>query len=411
MSTRIIMLALTLTRIRRNPMVNPVHLKQAVLQKTFKERFGSSPDQIIIRSPGRINLIGEHTDYNEGFVLPAAVDLGIYFVVAPRNDGNFHFIAADMNDSFACSVRALDPSPKGWPNYLLGVIDQMLKTGRVLGGCNVVFGGDIPIGAGLSSSAAVEAGFAFALNKIFLLGLSPIDLVHIAQNAEREFVGVQCGIMDQFINIFGKEKKVLRLDCRTLEYSYFPFEYDHVCFVLCDTGVSRQLAASEYNVRRSQCEAGVALIRNDDCKVKNLRDVTIADLKRYCHQMDPVLYKRCEYVVKENARVTAVCEALINNDLNSVGQLMFQSHAGLRDGYEVSCRELDLLVDIASTIPGVIGARMMGAGFGGCTLNLIEKKHSKDFIRVIRSEYGKTTGREMLSYIVRIRAGTGEILR
>ncbi len=388
-------------------MNEPSHSKQLLLQKIFAHRFDNHTDKVVVRSPGRINLIGEHTDYNEGFVLPAAINLGICFVVAPRNDREFHFVAADMmEEEFECTLQTLNKSSKSWPNYLLGVIEQMVKAGHDLHGCNVVFGGDIPIGAGLSSSAAVEAGFAFALNTIFSLGLTPVELVHIAQKAEREFVGVQCGIMDQFINIFSKEKKVLRLDCRTLEYEYFPFEYDHVCFVLCDTGVSRQLAASQYNTRRSQCEGGVAFLQKYDATIKSLRDVTMELLEQYKNVFDPLLYKRCEYVVRENARVLSACEALLSHDLHAFGRLMFQSHAGLRDGYEVSCRELDLLVDIASTVPGVIGARMMGAGFGGCTLNLVGKRHCEEFTQIICSEYKKATNRDMQTYVVQIQAGT-----
>ncbi len=385
----------------------PIHPKQALLQKIFTDRFGNPSGTITVRSPGRINLIGEHTDYNEGFVLPGAIDLGIYFIAAPRNDDKFNFVAADMGEDFTCTLRSLKKSSQGWPNYLLGVIVQIVRTGRTLRGCDVVFGGDVPIGAGLSSSAAVEAGFAFALNTMFSLNLSPIELVHAAQNAEREFVGVRCGIMDQFINIFGKEKHVLRLDCRTLEYEYFPFDYDHVCFVLCDTGVSRQLAASEYNTRRSQCEAGVAVLQKHNPAVKSLRDATPEQLSRYIKLLDPLLYKRCEYVVSENARVLSACKALLCNDLPSVGRLMYESHAGLRDGYEVSCRELDLLVDIAATVPGVFGARMMGAGFGGCTLNLIERHRVADFIQIVNSEYEKTTHRGVPTYVVQIQAGTG----
>jgi galactokinase len=388
-------------------MSTPVHPKQAQLQKIFTDRFGNPPGTITVRSPGRINLIGEHTDYNEGFVLPGAIDQGICFIAAPRNDDKINFIAADMDEDFTCTLRSLKKSSQGWPNYLLGVIEQIVKTGRTLRGCDVIFGGDVPIGAGLSSSAAVEAGFAFALNTMFSLNLSPIELVHVAQNAEREFVGVQCGIMDQFINIFGKEKHVLRLDCRTLEYEYFPFDYDHACFVLCDTGVNRQLAASEYNARRSQCKAGVAVLQKDNPAVKSLRDVTPEHLLQYIHILDPLLYKRCEYVVSENARVLSVCKALLSNDLPSVGRLMYESHAGLRDGYEVSCRELDLLVDIAATVPGVYGARMMGAGFGGCTLNLIERRRVADFIQIVNSEYKKTVHRGVPTYVVQIQVGTG----
>jgi galactokinase len=384
----------------------PLQEKERLLEEIFAAKFGTRPDRIIVRSPGRINLLGEHTDYNEGYVLPAAIDKGISFVVAPRKDAEFHFVAVDMQEEFACSLRSLKKSSKGWPSYLMGVIEQMLKADRDVRGCDVVFGGSVPIGAGLSSSAALEAGFAFALNVLFSLGFDGLELVHIARKAENEFVGVQCGIMDQFVNIFGQEKKVLRLDCRTLQHEYFPFEYDHVIFVLCDTGVRRTLSSSEYNVRRSQCESGVALLQKHDTAVKSLRDVSMELLNRYGNDLEPVVFKRCAYVVRENARVMSACEALLRGDLHSFGELMFQSHAGLRDEYEVSCHELDLLVDVASRVRGVIGARMMGAGFGGCTLNLVEKKDCEEFIQVVQSEYKKTTGRDAKTFVVQIQTGT-----
>jgi galactokinase len=380
--------------------------KERLLEEIFVGRFGNRPDRIVVRSPGRINLLGEHTDYNEGYVLPAAIDKGISFVVVPRKDTGFHFSAVDMQEEFACSLRSLKKSSKGWTNYLMGVVDQILKAGRNMQGCDAVFGGNIPIGAGLSSSAALEAGFAFALNILFSLGFDRLELVRLARKAENEFVGVQCGIMDQFINIFGQEKKALRLGCRTLQYEYFPFEYDHVCFVLCDTGVRRTLSSSEYNVRRSQCESGVSLLQKHVAAIKSLRDVSIELLSRYRNELEPVVFKRCAYVVRENARVLSAGEALLRGDLHSFGELMFQSHAGLRDEYEVSCRELDLLVDVASRVPGVIGARMMGAGFGGCTLNLVEKKHCEEFIQIVQSEYKKTTGRDAKTFVVQIQAGT-----
>ena len=380
--------------------------EQRLVEETFASRFGETTDKIVVRSPGRINLIGEHTDYNKGFVLPTAIDKCMYFVVAPRKDNEFHFFAADIEEEFNSTIQSIQKSPKGWPNYLMGVIEQILKAGRELRGCNVVFGGDIPIGAGLSSSAALEAGFAFALNTLFSLGFDKLELVHIAQNAEKEFVGVQCGIMDQFINIFGQEGKVLRLDCKTLEYEYFPFEYNHVRFVLCDTGVSRELSSSEYNVRRSQCETGVAVLQKHDTTIKSLRDVNLEFLELYKDILDPIVFKRCAYVIHENGRVLSACKALLHNDLLTFGQLMFQSHTGLRDEYEVSCRELDILVNIATQISGLLGARMMGAGFGGCTLNLVEEKQCTEFLRTIQSKYKKATGRDLQTYIAQIHAGT-----
>ncbi len=384
----------------------PTPNRLRLLTETFATRFGDRQDKIMVRSPGRINLIGEHTDYNEGFVLPAAIDRAIWFVVAPRADGQFHFVAADLHEDFVCTRTTLRKSAQAWPNYLMGVLEQISKAGRELPGCEGVFGGDVPIGAGLSSSAAITAGFAFALNALFELGFDRQQLVRLAQKAENEFVGVQCGIMDQFINLFGREQQVLQLDCRTLAYEYFPFAHEGVCFVLCDTGVRRRLAASEYNVRRRQCESGVAVLRRHQPAVQSLRDVSLEMLAACRPELEPVSYQRCAYVIRENARVLAACEALLHNDLQAFGALMFESHAGLRDEYEVSCRELDLLVEIARGVPGVLGSRMMGAGFGGCTLNLVEKDRLAQFEAAVHAEYRRSAGRPAVTHVVHPSAGT-----
>lgn len=360
----------------------------------------------MVRSPGRINLIGEHTDYNEGFVLPAAIDRAIWLAAAPRTDGQFHFVAADLHELFTCTWQSLRPCSQTWPNYLMGVLAQMRRAGSEVPGCEAVFGGDVPIGAGLSSSAAMTAGFAFALNVLFGLGFDRWQLAHLAQQAEHEFAGVPCGIMDQFSNLFGGEQKVVRLDCRTLAYEYFPFAHDDACFVLCDSGVRRRLAASEYSVRRRQCESGVTVLRRHQPAVQSLRDVSLELLASCRKELEPVIYRRCAYVVRENARVLAACQALQRDDLHAFGALMFESHAGLRDEYEVSCPELDVLVGIARQVPGVLGSRMMGAGFGGCTLNLVATEQLAHFETVVHTEYSRRTGGRADIHIVRPAAGT-----
>lgn len=388
----------------------PVKNLTRIVDKIFLEKFGKKDGRIIVRSPGRVNLIGEHTDYNEGFVLPAAVDKAIFFAVAPRTDRCCRFYAADLEASYECDLDSIQKSPEGWPNYLLGVIDQLRKAGNEVEGCDLVFGGDIPIGAGLSSSAALEAGFAFALNDLFELGVDRLDLVKLAHRAENEFVGVQCGIMDQFVNIFGEPKKVLRLDCRSLEFEYYPFERDDIRIVLCDTQVRRALASSEYNVRRRQCEAGVEALRRYDGRLKSLRDVGQDFLSEHRNDLEPVVYKRCDYVVRENIRVAQACEDLQRNDFHSFGQRMYQSHRGLRDDYEVSCPELDVLVELASAIDGVLGARMMGAGFGGCTINLVEEAHVHDFVETIGRRFQERMGGQIKVCATSIQSGTTKLV-
>lgn len=388
-------------------------LSKLVTQK-FQELFNEKP--LLIRSPGRVNLIGEHTDYNEGFVLPAAIDKAIYFAISPRDDKKCSLFALDMNDSYQFTARlvfdeskrvnSLQFSEKHWPNYLMGVVDQILKMGYDLKGFNCVFGGDIPIGAGMSSSAAIEAGLAFALNHIFNLGIDKLSLVKLAQKAENEFVGVKCGIMDQYINIFGKYGNVLRIDCRSLGYDYFPFGYNGISIVLFDTGVSHSLASSEYNQRRKECSKGVETIKKDNPTVKSLRDVTLVMLNDYKNKLDSKVFMRCKYVVEENDRIMKACESLNKKDLKSFGKLMYQTHHGLSKDYEVSCKELDYLVEFTTENYGVYGSRMMGGGFGGCTINLIENKVVDETKKIISEKYKQKFNIDLKTYITSIGNGT-----
>ncbi len=374
------------------------------VEKKFKELFGEQP--VLVRSPGRVNLIGEHTDYNLGYVLPAAIDKAIYFAIAPRNDDKCMLFAYDMKENFEFRISNFGFTEKGWPNYLMGVVDQLLKMGKKIKGFNCVFGGDIPIGAGLSSSAAIEAGLAFALNNIFNLEIDKLSLVKLAQKAENEFVGVQCGIMDQYINIFGEAGKVLKIDCRSLEYEYFPFEFDNVSIVLFDTQVSHSLASSEYNQRRKECSSGVEIIKKNNSSVQSLRDVSIEMLGEYEDKIDPVTFKRCKYVVEENTRLLKACSSLVKGDLKAFGKLMFQTHEGLSKQYEVSCAELDFLVNIVRNNPAVYGSRMMGGGFGGCTINLVENKGVNELIADVAKSYKQKFNIEMKSYVTLIGKGT-----
>ncbi len=375
-----------------------------VISARFRKRFAERP--LLVVSPGRVNLIGEHTDYNEGFVLPGATDKAVVFAVSPRADGVCHLVSHDYDQEFRCEIDALHRSPLRWPDYLQGVLDQFLRAGHRIGGFNCVFGGDIPIGAGMSSSAAIEGGLAFALNAISGLKLDSLTLVKMAQKAEHEFVGVRCGIMDQFINILGRERSVLKIDCRSLEFEPFPFEREDLRVVVSDTLVRRELASSEYNVRRGQCEAGVNVLKAHDPSLRSLRDVGLDLLREHRSELDPVVYRRCEYVVRENIRVTEACAALARNDFAVFGGLMNLSHAGLRDDYEVSSAELDALVEAARRVPGVLGARMMGAGFGGCTISLVEAEAVPEFQARVARDYEGVTGKVPKIHVIRIEAGT-----
>ncbi len=382
-------------------------MKVKAIQSKFRDIFHEEP--LLIRSPGRVNLIGEHTDYNEGFVLPAAIDKEIILALRPSGKLKSSLYAADLNDYFEFQIDSIKKFDNGWPNYLLGVVNQLQKQSYKIEGFNCVFGGDIPVGAGLSSSAAIEAGLAFALNEIFGLGIDKLNLVKMAQKAENEFVGVQCGIMDQFVNIFGAKNKALKLDCRSLVYEYYPFVLDDVSIVLCDTQVSHSLASSEYNIRRQQCERGVIALQKTNPNIRSLRDVTIEMLESHKDIINPISYIRCFYVICENNRLIAACDDLKKGDLKAFGEKMYLTHTGLRDNYEVSCPELDFLVDLTLDIDDVLGSRMMGGGFGGCTINLIKQEDLDEIIKEIQIMYKFKWGGNLKVYVTNIEAGTSII--
>ena len=375
-----------------------------VIRECFKEKFKANPQ--LFKSPGRINLIGEHTDYNEGFVLPASIDKAIYFAIAPNNLNKFRFFAFDLSECFETEISEIKPVKVAWANFLLGVIAQFIKVTKKVPGFDCVFGGDVPLGAGMSSSAAIECGLAFAINNIFHFNFPKLDLVKFSQKAEHEYAGVQCGIMDQFAVMFGKENKVIKLDCRSLEYEYFPFSMENHLLVLVNTGVKHSLASSEYNNRRVQCEEGVKLLQEFDPLIKSLRDVSLELLEKHKSDFDPITYKRCNYVVKENKRLEYACGALASSDYNLFGQYMYGSHEGLKKNYEVSCKELDTLVNLAKNSKGVLGARMMGGGFGGCTINLIERSYVHSFEKYIAENYKTPDGKNPEIYKVVIEDGT-----
>ena len=379
------------------------------LHSQFRQHFGYVP--LLVRAPGRVNLIGEHTDYNGGFVLPAAVDKEAGFAVGLNGGTEIRLVAHDLGQTFRLAdVATLRPSATPWANYLLGVAAQFGQRGVAVPGFDCVFGGTIPMGAGMSSSAAVECGLAFALDQLLGTGFDRLELARIAQQAEHTYAGVQCGIMDQFASLFGRAGQVVRLDCRSLDYAYFPFDTQACRIVLCNSGVKHSLASSAYNTRRQECERGVAVLQAHHAGIGSLRDATLAQLAAHRAELGDPVFRRCAYVVQENIRVETACAHLEAGDLAAFGREMYASHAGLRDDYEVSCAELDALVEAARAAPGVFGARMMGGGFGGCTINLVAPAQVEGFIASVSAAYQQRFGRVLETYQTTIVAGVGAVV-
>lgn len=355
------------------------------VKSKFIQLFGENP--LMIKSPGRVNLIGEHTDYNNGFVLPAAVDKAIYFAIRPNQTNHFRFFAFDLDEGYETPIEHIEKCDKHWANYLLGVIAQFVKDGKNVPGFDCVFGGDVPLGAGMSSSAAIECGMAFALNHLNDFDYNTLRLCQFAQLAEHEYADVQCGIMDQFASMHGQANHVIKLDCRSLEYELFPFSMSDYMLILVNTGIKHALASSKYNQRRKECEEGVRILQLFYPEVQSLRDSKFDMMQEHQSEFSEDVYKRSTYIIEENQRVENACKALLDNDFNTFGQLMFASHKGLQEKFEVSCVELDQLVSLAATIDGVIGSRMMGGGFGGCTINLVKRKSAGHFTETIKKRY------------------------
>ena len=378
-----------------------------LLKQTFIDSFKSKP--IIVRSPGRVNLIGEHTDYNQGFVLPAAINKAVYIAIGARDDNELHFVAMDLNKQYAGSLDKISPTPEHWPDYILGVVDQLQKNGYSLKGFNCIVTGDIPQGGGMSSSAALECATLFSINELFQLGIDKISMVKMAQRAENVFVGVKCGIMDQFASVFGKEDHVIKLDCRSLEYEYYPFDLSGIKIVLLDTAVKHSLASSEYNTRRAQCEQGVGWVKEHYNEVNSLRDISMEQLHAHVRPKDELIFRRCAYVVGEISRLQQACNDLLNGNIAAFGKKMFETHDGLSKQYEVSCKELDFLVDSVRDEKAVLGARMMGGGFGGCTINLIKEESIEPLIEKLEVKYKKAMQKDMKAYVAQIENGTSRI--
>jgi galactokinase len=374
------------------------------LKNTFKRLFNVEP--ILVRSPGRINIIGEHTDYNGGFVMPAAIDKAIYVAISKREDEEIHLFSESYQQFDISSIKSLKKSENSWANYILGVADQLKERGHRLGGFNFYIDGDVPLGAGLSSSAAVECATGFALDQLFSLSVPKIDIALIAQKAEQTFAGVNCGIMDQFASVFGKKDQAIMLDCRSMKHIYIPLKLDGYKLLLLNTNVKHALADSAYNKRRSQCEQGVAWVKEHYPNVSTLRDVDLAMLETHVKPKDLEVYTKCSFVVKEIGRLLTAAEQLENGNLQGLGKLMFETHEGLSKDYEVSCKELDFLVDAVKPLDYVLGARMMGGGFGGCTINIVKDEKIADLIEALSSKYLLQFGLKLGSYTVQTDNGT-----
>ena len=355
-----------------------------LIREKFKSLYGT--DGVIYTSPGRINLIGEHTDYNGGFVLPGAIDKAMYCEIKPNGTDKVRAFALDLEESAEFGLGENDLPSKQWAKYIYGVCREIIKKGKTVAGFDCVFAGDVPLGAGMSSSAALESCFGFAINDTFNLGLDRFELALIGQATEHNYVGVMCGIMDQFASCFGKEGSLIRLDCRSLEYEYIPFNPEGYRLVLINTCVSHNLAEGAYNKRRQSCENVAAAIRKHHPEVELLRDANLDMLREVANEVSAEDYIRAEFVIEEIKRMDEACDALKAGDYETVGKKMHETHIGLSRKYEVSCPELDFLNDIAREC-GVAGSRVMGGGFGGCTINLVKNELHDGFIKRATESY------------------------
>jgi galactokinase len=379
-----------------------------VLARKFAGMFGESPR--IYRAPGRVNLIGEHTDYNDGLVMPAAIGFYTWAAIAPRSDRKVVIHSENFSACTEFDLNHLPASRAGqWSDYAIGVAKMLEASGSRLSGANLLIAGNVPQGAGLSSSASMEVAVGYALLEMTGQTINLTKLARLCQQAENEFVGARCGIMDQFIACHGKRDHALLLDCRSMEYRLLPLRGD-ARLVICNTMIKHNHATGEYNRRRSECEAGVGYIAKNHQSVRALRDASLADLAVCRSELPETILRRCRHVIQENIRVLEAAAALEQEDLETFGELMGQSHASLRDDFEVSCRELDLMVELAMQAEGVYGARMMGGGFGGCTINLVRSDYVESFKLTVREAYEQSTGMKPDIYICSAAEGVGQTL-
>lgn len=385
--------------------------KELLLRKYQNKFEDTSLDSGVYAAPGRVNLIGEHTDYNDGFVMPMAIEKDIRMVMQLREDKKVNAYSLDYDKLIEFKIDNLFYDKENiWVNYIKGIIDELQKMGKKLQGFNLIFTGNIPQGSGLSSSAALEVVTALAISDLHKIEIEAVELALLAQRAENNFVNVQCGIMDQYISRLGKKDNALLIDCRTNEYLLVPFENEEYQIVICNSKVERGLVDSEYNNRRKECNQAVEFFAEKlDKNIKALRDLDLDTLHRYKEELSETVYKRAHHVISENKRVLAAKKALEANDMNNLGKLLYASHKSLSDDYEVSCDELDLLVDLASQQKGVKGARMTGAGFGGCTVNLVNKEYTADFVEKIKNKYYEKTNLKADIYITNPASGARKL--
>lgn len=377
------------------------------VRSRFKKHFDGSEGSVYA-SPGRINLIGEHTDYNGSFVFPGAIDKGMVAEIKPNGSMKVRAYSIDLKDYVEFGLNEEDAPRASWARYIFGVCREMIKRGATLEGFNTAFAGDVPLGAGMSSSAALESTYAFALNDLFACGFDKFELALIGQATEHNYCGVKCGIMDQFASVFGKAGHLMLLDCRSLEHTYYPFDPKGYKLVLLDTQVKHELASSAYNKRRQSCETAVAAIQKNHPEVAFLRDATMDMLQEVQSLISAEDFMRAQYVIEETARVVDTCEALTKSDYERVGANMFLTHDGMSRLYEVSCEELDFLNDCAREL-GVSGSRVMGGGFGGCTINLVKEERYTDFIQTAKERYCNKYNKPPLVYDVVISDGARKL--
>lgn len=373
-----------------------------IVKQAFADRFGG--ESAVYASPGRINLIGEHTDYNGGFVFPGAVDCGIVAAIRSNGTDRVRAYSIDLGESSKFGLEEKDAPAEGWAKYIFGVCREMAKLGVEVRGFDCAFSGDVPLGAGMSSSAALESTFAYALNDMFADNrIDKFSLAKVGQMTEHHYVGVNCGIMDQFASVFGKKGNLMRLDCRSMEFEYFPFDPKGYRLLLVNSVVKHELVDSPYNKRRESCERVAKALG-----IETLRDADFADLEAVKDKISEEDYKRARYVIGEKQRVLDVCEALEKGDYETVGARMYQTHWGMSRDYEVSCEELDFLVELAERC-GVTGSRIMGGGFGGCTINLVKEELYDNFVATAKREFNEKFGHEPKIYDVVISDGARRI--
>src|SRR5215469_9315426 len=379
--------------------------RTASLIERFRKLYGQEP--LVIQAPGRVNLIGEHTDYNEGFVLPAAIGFRTDVAIAKRSDRRLLVLSENYGELVEYDLANPPHTPRRhWSDYVVGVIGALEDQLGGLPGANLLLRGDVPEGAGLSSSASLEVAVCKAFLKLWGKNAEGVEIARLCQQAENEFVGARCGIMDQFVSVHGKKNHALRLDCRTLEYELLPIPAN-VRLVICNTMVKHALSGGQYNTRRGECESAARFFAERIPGVKSLRDVTLKDFEKFGTEMPERIQKRCRHVLTENERVRLAAEALRSGDLALCGKLMAASHASLRDDFEVSCGELDVMIELAQRSPGLYGARMTGGGFGGCTINLVEEKQVENFRERMAAGYEQAAGGAPEIYISAAADGAG----